>query len=258
VPPDYFSEDGQLWGNPLYDWPAMDRDGFRWWIARVKQALRQVDLVRLDHFRGFAQAWHVPAGETTARNGIWTDGPGAALFAALRQALGELPIIAEDLGVITPDVDSLRTQFELPGMRVLQFMLGDPKNPYQPHNYEPNTVCYTGTHDNDTTAGWFGMLGEHDRNLLGEYVGHAVHDAAWEMIRLAWSSVARVAIAPLQDLFRLGSASRMNVPGKAAGNWGWRFTGDEFAGGAIEWLAGITAKYNRILPLKMENTSQTL
>ncbi|CAN5343150.1 4-alpha-glucanotransferase [soil metagenome] len=246
VPPDYFSEDGQHWGNPIYDWSTMKKDGYRWWIARVQQALKQVDLIRLDHFRGFAQAWHIPAAETTARNGKWVDGPGLPLFEAIRKSVGKLPLIAEDLGLITPDVHLLRETLGLPGMRVLQFMLGDAKNPYQPHNYEPNTACYTGTHDNDTSAGWSALLSDHDRETLTKYLGFRPENPAHDLMRTAWASVATMAIAPLQDVFCSGSEARMNVPGKAAGNWGWRFTGDEFSSGLIEWVAEITERYARV------------
>ena len=245
VPPDYFAADGQHWGNPIYDWPAMANDNYRWWIARVRQTLKQVDLIRLDHFRGFVQAWHIPAGEQTARNGKWVDGPGKALFDAIEKSIGGLPLIAEDLGLITPDVLALRELLGLPGMRVLQFMMGDPKNLYQPHNYQPNTVCYTGTHDNETTNGWYATLGEKERYDLAEYVDHAVSNAAWEFIRLAWTSVATLAIAPLQDVIGLGNEARMNVPGKAVGNWQWRFRSEQLEPRMIEWIAAITARYAR-------------
>jgi len=245
VPPDYFSENGQLWGNPLYDWEAMGKDRYRWWVARLKRTLSQVDLVRLDHFRGFAQAWHVPAAEKTARGGKWLDGPGVKLFEAVKAALGELPFIAEDLGLITPDVVELRTGLGLPGMRVLQFAVGDPKNPYQPHNFEPDTVVYTGTHDNDTTAGWFATLRDQDKHFWTEYLGRPVTDPAAELIRLAWSSVAVLAIAPLQDVLGLGSEARMNTPGVAEGNWQWRFRPEQFKTGMIERLAEWTVRYRR-------------
>jgi 4-alpha-glucanotransferase len=246
VPPDYFSADGQHWGNPLYDWEAMAADGYAWWVARVRQCLKQVDLVRLDHFRGFAQAWHIPAGETTARNGQWVDGPGRALFDRLREALGGLPFVAEDLGLITPDVHALRESLGLPGMRVLQFALGGPTNPYLPHNYEPNTVVYTGTHDNDTTNGWFATLSKDERRYLAEYVGHAFGDPAWELIRLAWSSVGVLAIAPLQDVLSLGHEARMNIPGRPEGNWRWRLRPGDVKREPIERLAEMTARYNRV------------
>lgn len=246
VPPDYFSADGQHWGNPIYDWAAMAADGYAWWVARVRAALRQVDLIRLDHFRGFRQAWHIPAGESTARNGRWVDGPGKALFDRLRVELGRLPFIAEDLGLITPDVHELRESLGLPGMRVIQFGLDSPRNPYLPHNYEPNTVAYTGTHDNDTTNGWYATLNDRDRVFLADLVGHPFGDPAWELTRLAWSSVAMLAVAPLQDVLSLGGETRMNVPGRGDGNWRWRVRPGDFRPGTFESLAAITERYNRV------------
>lgn len=246
VPPDYFSEDGQLWGNPLYDWAAMERTGFAWWAARLRRQLAQVDVIRLDHFRGFAAAWHVPSGQTTAKVGEWVDGPREKLFRKLTVDLGELPLIAEDLGLITPDVHALRQALGFPGMRVLQFALGGPDNPYWPHNYQPDTVAYTGTHDNDTTSGWWAGLSDEQRRTLGEYVGHTVGEPHWELIRLAWASVAVIAVAPLQDVLGLGREARMNVPGVAGGNWEWRFQPNQFPAGVIERLADWTARYNRV------------
>lgn len=254
VPPDYFSQDGQHWGNPIYDWKAMQADNFAWWIARVGQALKQVDLIRLDHFRGFVQAWHIPAGETTARNGQWVDGPGRHLFDAIKGSIGSLPFIAEDLGLITPDVDELRLSLGLPGMRVLQFAMDTPKNPYLPHNYVPETVCYTGTHDNDTTLGWWRSLNGRDQSFIGEYAGHWIHEPAWELMRLAWGSVAELAIAPLQDVLGLGSDARMNVPGKADGNWKWRVKWDYFPYGIVERIADLTERFNRIPDTKTKST----
>lgn len=246
VPPDYFSADGQHWGNPIYDWKRMAANGYSWWIARVQRQLRQVDLIRLDHFRGFRQAWHIPAGEKTAKNGTWVDGPGRDLFAAMKANLGGLPLIAEDLGLITPDVDELREAFDLPGMKVLQFALDTPKNPYWPHNFVPRSACYTGTHDNETTNGWWATLDHRARHYLSEYLGHPVQDAAWALLRLAWSSVSEIAIAPLQDVLSLGAEARMNTPGIAEGNWRWRFRRDQFQHGIIERLAGLTELYNRL------------
>jgi 4-alpha-glucanotransferase len=245
VPPDYFAEDGQHWGNPLYDWKAMKATGYAWWVARLKRQLKQVDEIRLDHFRGFAAAWHIPAKDKTAKNGKWVDGPRADLFETLKRELGGLPIVAEDLGVITPDVDALRTQFGLPGMKVIQFMLGGPENPYWPHNYEANSVAYTGTHDNDTSLGWFHSLNDRDKKTLMDYTGHWFHEPHWECIRLAWASVANVAITPLQDLLGLGSEARMNKPGIAAGNWGWRFKPEQFPHGLIERIGEWTERYRR-------------
>jgi len=246
VPPDYFAENGQHWGNPIYDWKKMASDGFAWWAARLTRNLAQVDLIRLDHFRGFVQAWHIPAKETTAKNGKWVDGPGSKLFAQLRKSLGKLPLIAEDLGLITPDVDEVRLQFDLPGMKVLQFALDTPKNQYWPHNYDPLCVCYTGTHDNDTTNGWWATLDEKNRGYLAAYLGKRVEDPAWDLIRLAWSSVAAIAIAPLQDVMSLGSGARMNRPGIAAGNWGWRFRTSQFSQDLVNRLSGLTELYNRL------------
>src|SRR5262249_19599401 len=223
VPPDYFSPRGQLWGNPVYDWDALRRSGYRWWVDRLRALLAHVDLVRLDHFRGFAAAWQVPAGATTAQSGQWLPGPGADLFRAAREALGRLPLIAEDLGLITPDVPRLRQEFRLPGMKVLQFAFdGNPDNPFLTHNYGPDCVAYTGTHDNDTTRGWYEALPERERRVVGSYLGRSpleAADVAWELIRLAWSSPAVLAVAPLQDLLNLGSEARMNRPGSAEGNW---------------------------------------
>ncbi|QEL18071.1 4-alpha-glucanotransferase [Limnoglobus roseus] len=246
VPPDYFSADGQHWGNPIYDWKAMHAEGYAWWIARVRQTLKQVDLIRLDHFRGFAQAWHIPAADTNARNGKWVDGPGRKLFDAIQARLGSLPFIAEDLGVITPDVDSLRESLGLPGMRVLQFALDTPKNQYLPCNYVPDTIAYTGTHDNDTTVGWWRTLNGHDQTMVGEYIGHWVHEPAWEMMRLAWGSVAKIAVAPVQDVIAVGSEGRMNVPGKAAGNWKWRMRWADLPFGSVDRVADLTMRFNRV------------
>lgn len=248
VPPDYFAAEGQHWGNPIYDWERMAKTGYSWWVARVLRGLDQVDLIRLDHFRGFRQAWHIPAGEKTAKNGKWVDGPGAALFERLRTAAGGLPLIAEDLGLITPDVDALRESLGLPGMKVLQFALETPKNQYWPHNYDRRCVCYTGTHDNDTTSGWWATLDETGRGYLGAYIGRWVEDPAWDMIRLAWGSVAEIAVAPLQDILSMGSEARMNRPGVAEGNWQWRFRANQLGQGHIDRLRGLTELYNRLPP----------
>jgi 4-alpha-glucanotransferase len=247
VPPDYFSADGQHWGNPLYDWSRMEATGFAWWVARVARQLKQVDLLRLDHFRGFAQAWHVPANEKTARKGKWVDGPGVKLFDRLRTVLGGLPIIAEDLGLITPDVIALRDRLGLPGMRVLQFALNGPQDIHWPHNFVPNCVCYTGTHDNETVAGWYANLDDRSRHYLGITLGHYLGEVPWELIRLAWASVAVIAVAPLQDVMSLGNEARMNKPGVAEGNWRWRFRGDQFRPELIERVRDFTTLYNRVL-----------
>ncbi len=223
VPPDYFSSDGQLWGNPVYDWEALRQTSYRWCIERVRALLAHVDLIRLDHFRGFAAAWHVPAGASTAQSGQWVPGPGAAFFSAVQKAIGALPFIAEDLGLITPDVGALRDQFKVPGTRVLQYAFdGSRDNPHLPDNYVQNTVVYTGTHDNNTTRGWYeGLPNDQRQNLwhcLKQPSGESA-EAAAALLRLGWSSVAALALAPLQDLLNLEADARMNIPGRAEGNW---------------------------------------
>ena len=224
VPPDYFSPTGQLWGNPLYRWKSLARQDFRWWTDRIRQTLRTVDTIRLDHFRGFAAYWDIPAGEPTAVNGRWVKGPGKALFHALRNALGDVPIIAEDLGFITPDVRQLRDQLGLPGMNVLQFAFStDPENTYLPHNVVPNSVVYTGTHDNDTTLGWQAACDKEERQRLEAYTGPITEPLNWLFIRMAYQTVCHTAIVPLQDVLGLDSDARMNAPGRFGGNWGWRF-----------------------------------
>lgn len=245
VPPDYFSETGQLWGNPIYDWNAARQSGYGWWSARLAMSLTQVDLVRLDHFRGFAGAWHVPAGESTAIRGSWVPGPGADLFHKVQKDLGRLPLIAEDLGLITPDVDRLRETFGLPGMRVLQFAFSDPHNKYLPHNFETNTAVYTGTHDNDTTRGWFAGLKDDERDFVRRYLGRDGRDIAWDLIRTAWSSVADLAIAPVQDVLDLGGDARMNTPGKPDGNWQWRLADHALSDALVDRLAELTVLYSR-------------
>lgn len=223
VPPDYFSADGQLWGNPLYDWPRHEADGFRFWRERVGGQWSRFDLLRIDHFRGLAAHWAVPYGALTARDGIWRESPGAALLQALRHDRPDLPVVAEDLGVITPDVDALRQGFGLPGMRVLQFAFGgDARNPHLPHNHGSDSVVYTGTHDNDTTRGWYASLDDAARRHLQDYLGLWDEDAVELMVRSALASVGRLAVLPVQDLLQLGSEARFNRPGTATGNWGWR------------------------------------
>lgn len=240
VPPDYFSETGQLWGNPLYDWQVMEQSGFDWWIARMRQMVDLFDLVRIDHFRGFAAAWHVQADQDTAKNGCWVPGPGVCFFEAIRGAIGNLPFIAEDLGVITPDVEALRQQFGLPGMKILQFAFdSDAFNPYLPHNHHPDSVVYTGTHDNDTTQGWFDSAGDRIRMRIREYQGRKGTATIDDLVRMALMSVADTAILPFQDLFALPSAARMNRPGVAFGNWEWRYPSSLLSGAC---LAGIDAQ----------------
>jgi 4-alpha-glucanotransferase len=246
VPPDYFSETGQLWGNPHYDWPAMEKSGFAWWIARFRATLKLVDVIRLDHFRGFEAYWEVPAGSPNAIKGRWVKAPGAAMLNKVREALGGLPIIAEDLGVITPEVNALRKQFGLPGMRILQFAFGEgPANRFLPHNFDVNTIAYTGTHDNDTTWGWYRTCAEHERDHARRYLARDGSDAAWDLIRAAWASVACCAIAPLQDIMNLGGEARMNFPGKPQGNWAWRFQANEFNPWVLDRLAEMTELYGR-------------
>lgn len=250
VPPDYFSADGQLWGNPVYDWDAHRCTGYRWCIERLRALLAHVDVVRLDHFRGFAAAWHVPAHAVTARIGNWVPGPGAGFFQAAQAEFGTLPFIVEDLGVITPDVASLRDGFQLPGTRVLQFAFdGSLDNPHLPHNYVENAVVYTGTHDNPTTRAWFEELPESQRQIVWRSLQRAAGapgDAAPALMEMAWSSIAALAIAPLQDVLNLGKEARMNVPGRGDGNWAWRFGEESLTNVALEQLRELTQKSNRL------------
>jgi 4-alpha-glucanotransferase len=249
VPPDYFSATGQLWGNPLYDWGAVQETGCAWWVDRLRSTLGQVDLVRLDHFRGFEAYWEIPAGNPTAEIGRWIPGPGADLFKVLRRALGRLPLIAEDLGVITPPVEALRRQFHLPGMVILQFGFGGAfEARFLPHNHERHSVVYTGTHDNDTTRGWYEHLTDRERAFLKRYVPHVADDVVWELIRVAWASVADHALAPLQDVLNLGTEARMNRPGRAGGNWRWRFSAEMLTDAVLDRLADLTEVYGRGAP----------
>jgi 4-alpha-glucanotransferase len=249
VPPDYFSAQGQLWGNPVYDWDAARQTAYRWWVDRLRARLAFVDMVRLDHFRAFAAAWHVPAGAATAQTGQWAAGPGADFFFTVERELGALPFIAEDLGLITPDVSALRDQFRLPGMRILQFAFdGNSDNPHLPRNYVPNTVVYTGTHDNPTARGWFEGLSDQQRQPLWNYLQRPATDSrevAAILIGAAWNSAAALAIAPLQDILNLGNEARMNMPGQADGNWRWRCTKEMLAPDAFQWLKEVTTASNR-------------
>ena len=249
VPPDYFSKTGQRWGNPLYNWPKMKRTRYRWWVDRLRATLRQVDLVRLDHFRGFEAYWEVPARNRTAGHGRWVKAPGAELLKTLRVKLGGLPFIAEDLGLITKEVEALRDDLGLPGMRVLQFAFGDSfGNPFLPHRYCRNAVVYTGTHDNDTTAGWYATLSPEEQARVRRYAACDGQNVPWDLIRLAWSSVADIAVAPFQDVLGLGSEARMNVPGKPTGNWRWRFTRDMVSDSSFDRLRELTETYDRTVP----------
>jgi 4-alpha-glucanotransferase len=228
VPPDYFSPTGQLWGNPLYRWDVMQADGYAWWIARFRVVLEMVDVVRLDHFRGFEAYWEVPGDATTAERGRWVPGPKEGFLRAVQRGLGGLPLIAEDLGEITPGVTALRDQFELPGMKILQFGFeGDPDHPFLPHNYPRRCVAYTGTHDNDTAVGWHQSAPESERDFCRRYLASDGTHIAWDLIRAVWASVADWAIAPLQDVLGLGPEARMNYPSRAEGNWAWRFSESE-------------------------------
>jgi 4-alpha-glucanotransferase len=260
VPPDYFSAKGQLWGNPVYNWDALQATGYRWSIDRLRALLVHVDAIRLDHFRGFAAAWHVPAGARTADSGEWVEGPGSDFFRALEE-LGSLPFIAEDLGYITPDVLALRDQFQLPGTRVLQFAFdGHSDNPNLPDNFVPNTVAYTGTHDNATTREWYEQLPEYQRrnfwNCLKRASG-AGDTAAPFLVNLTWSSTAALTVAPLQDLLNLGAASRMNIPGRASGNWRWRSPEDLELSTAFEWLQELTELSKRVESEKIEQPANS-
>ncbi len=256
VPPDYFSEDGQLWGNPLYDWDKHRAEGFAWWIRRLRSSLERFDVVRVDHFRGFEAYWAVPAGERTARRGVWRKASGVELFAAVRAALGdEVPIIAEDLGFITQEVKDLRDSLGLPGMRILQFAFDssesgaafDPKNSFLPHNYAERCVAYTGTHDNDTLAGWVARAKAEERAYVESYLGYAPADTARALLRELMKSVAAWAIVPLQDLLGLGSAARMNTPSTLGGNWSWRLPEGGFTRELASGLAEMSRLYGRNL-----------
>lgn len=247
VPPDFFSKTGQLWGNPLYDWKFMGLDGFSWWVKRFRAMFEAFDIVRIDHFRGFEAAWHVPASHKTAQKGQWVKGPGVDFFDAVFSSLGSLPIIAEDLGVITPEVEMLRDRYSFPGMKILQFAFDSgPSNPYLPHNHLKNGVVYTGTHDNDTTAGWLHLLSETQRRQVLRYLGASDAELFDSMVRSALMSVADTVILPFQDILKLGSETRMNVPGTAFGNWEWRFLWDSLPPGLALEMRSQLECYGRI------------
>lgn len=247
VPPDYFSATGQRWGNPHYDWEWMETDGFRWWRQRLEGQLRLFDLVRIDHFRGFEAYWEIPAHEDTAINGRWMKAPGDALFAVLAERFDPLPVVAEDLGTITPEVTALRDKYALPGMRILHFAFGGGSdNPYLPHNHSENSVVYTGTHDNDTTLGWWHSSDEGLRSGVLEYLGLPAEPMPWPLIRAAYASVARLAIIPLQDVLELDASHRMNTPGTTVGNWRWRFSWDMVAPDRAPRLRRLAEVYRRL------------
>ncbi len=246
VPPDYFSETGQLWGNPVFNWSRLEERHYDWWIARLHFNLRMFDQVRIDHFRGLESFWSVPVDEVTAINGEWIPAHGHNLFSMLEGQLGELMFIAEDLGIITPEVDKLREDFRLPGMKVLQFAFAtDAANKDLPHNYLKNFVVYTGTHDNNTTLGWLQTLQPEEKKMVEKYVGSPAEKGLRKIVEMAMASVAKIAIIPMQDILELDSKSRMNVPGTAFGNWGWRFDWKHLKNTQKEFLKELTKKYNR-------------
>ncbi|WP_306299001.1 4-alpha-glucanotransferase [Nostoc sp. T09] len=247
VPPDYFSATGQLWGNPVYNWEELQKQNFKWWLGRFQAMLDYVDVIRIDHFRGFEAYWAVKKGEETAINGEWLKAPGEELFETIKQNLGTLPVLAEDLGVITPEVEALRDKFEFPGMKVLQFAFGsDPGNPFLPFNYPRNAVVYTGTHDNDTTLGWYNQASDWEKQQVLLYLGclstEGIH---WDLIRLALSSIANQAIIPLQDVLGLGTDARMNFPSIAEGNWEWRYPQSALTEELGQRLKILTTLYGR-------------
>ena len=258
VPPDYFSATGQLWGNPIYDWDALAAEGYAWWIRRMRAAFRMYDLVRIDHFRGFEAYWEVPGDAETAENGRWAPGPGAALFDAIIAALGPLPIVAENLGLITPAVEELRERFDFPGMSILQFAFGGDgqAKEFKPHNFPRERVVYTGTHDNDTTMGWWTSTGEGDstrdagevareKDYARRYLGTNDPEMNWVLIRTALASVANTVLVPMQDVLGLGSEARMNLPGRQAGNWGFRFTWEQVTPDVTSRLRALVDLYDR-------------
>jgi 4-alpha-glucanotransferase len=249
VPPDYFSETGQLWGNPLYKWEEMEKDDFLWWRKRFSSLFKLVDIVRIDHFRGFEAYWKIPGGEKTAQKGKWTKAPGEKLFNTLKKHLGELPILAEDLGVITPPVEALRDQFGFPGMKVLQFAFGTKmETKFLPHNFIPNCLVYTGTHDNDTTRAYFEKEKEKDGDIFEhaqKYLNYYGNDILSELIRVAYASVANIVIIPMQDILNLGADARMNFPSTTGGNWSWRFTWDQIGENLSKHYSGLAQLYER-------------
>lgn len=268
VPPDYFSETGQLWGNPIYNWREMERSGFHWWIQRFRGTFHLYDALRVDHFRGFEAFWEVPATEKTAINGRWVKAPGEKLFRTVTAALGEMEIIAENLGVITPEVEDLRAKFNYPGMAILQFAFGIEGNAanYRPHNLERQVIVYTGTHDNDTTVGWWNSAGgdstrseediRQEKQFVEQYLGDSNEPIEWRMMRALFGSVAQVAVVPMQDILGLGSGSRMNRPGVAIGNWSWRMLPGELSANLIQRLRDLLETFDRVPPLLKEEAEE--
>jgi len=247
VPPDYFAPTGQLWGNPLYRWEVHAKDGFSWWEERIRATLDLVDIIRIDHFRGFAGYWEVPGSAKTAEFGRWVPGPGKVFFQTILQSLGDLPFIAEDLGVITPDVEEMRDSFDLPGMRIIQFGFDStPQDPFLPHNFPENCVVYTGTHDNDTALGWYNRVPEKDKAFYRSYLNRDGSDFSWDLIRAVWSSVAIFGLAPIQDFLNLGNEARMNYPGNPSGNWAWRMAKDALNQKLAEKIKELNYLYSRL------------
>lgn len=248
VPPDYFSVTGQLWGNPLYNWKVHQESNFAWWVARLRSILELVDMVRLDHFRGFAAAWHVPFGNETAIQGEWIHGPAMALFTEFKRNFPDLPIIAEDLGVITPDVENLRDSFVLPGMKVLQFAFsGDPEDDFLPHHYPAHCVAYTGTHDNSTARGWYDDAADFEQEFCRDYLNfNEPTQAAWAMIRATWQSAANFSLAPMQDFLGYGTEARFNIPGKMDGNWKWRMRANDLSADLARSIRKLNLLYSRL------------
>ena len=253
VPPDLFSTTGQLWGNPLYNWEVHKKENYAWWLSRVQASLKFMDILRFDHFRGFAGYYEIPAEHKTAENGRWVPGPGKDLFRVVDKFLGDglitqgtgLPIIAEDLGLVTPDVLELLAAFDLPGMKVLQFGFTGPENPFLPHNYVPNCVAYTGTHDNDTAMGWYASALGHEKDFAHRYLGVDGRDFAWDLIRAVWKSVAVFAVAPMQDVLGIGGEARMNFPSRLGGNWEWRMSDTDLREGHAAGLRDLNWLSNR-------------
>lgn len=246
VPPDYFSENGQRWGNPHYDWDYLQKTGFKWWLERLESQYEMFDILRIDHFRGFEAAWEIPADEDTAINGKWVRAPGRELLQTIQKAFPSLSLVAEDLGIITEEVEALRDDFHLPGMKILQFAFdGHRDNPYLPMNYGQNCVAYTGTHDNDTTLGWFESLGDAEKQRIYDYLGWSSMPMPNALIHAAMASVANLAIIPMQDVLRLGSADRMNTPGTIEGNWRWRFDWSQLTGDKVGYLSHLIRMFGR-------------
>jgi 4-alpha-glucanotransferase len=246
VPPDYFSETGQRWGNPHYNWTFLKKTGFNWWLERLKTQLEQLDILRIDHFRGLEAAWEIPASEPTAQIGEWVEAPGKALLNAIKTEFGSIPLVAEDLGIITDQVTALRVEFNLPGMKILQFAFGGGHdNPYLPNNYEKNCVAYTGTHDNDTTLGWAGQLSGDEKKYVYDYLGNPSTSLHCALIQAALASVANLAVIPMQDILELGSEHRMNTPGTTTGNWQWRFQWEQLTPERASRLEHLVELFNR-------------